>query len=806
VSTVTNGTLSLGANGSFLYTPSSNYVGTDAFTYRAYDAGATSAVAVVMINILATNYPPVANNDLAATPNNTPVSVPALVNDTDPDGDSLSITAISPTNGTATFTSTNVVFTPASNFVGTATISYTISDGNGGSGSALITVSVTNRPPAANGQSVTTVQNTPKAITLTGSDPDSDPLTFATVTPPANGTLSGFNTNTGAIAYTPNPTFIGNDSFTFRVNDGLSNSATATVNIAVGAQADLAVFKTGSASGGAGSNLTFTITVTNLGPSTASNVAVFDQLPASYSFVSATPTPASVTSNLVRWTAFNLAALGSSNFVVTVTPTNGGVFTNIASATHSTPDPEPANNDGTSTNSRVTTTVQALADVAVFKTGPTNVVAGGSITYTITVTNRGPEIATNTVVADTLPAGATLSIASGSFTQSNGVVRWVAVTLASGGSASYSITLIAPLSGGITNVVSSTSSTPDPNPSNNNGSSGAARVSSIVTPIADVAVFKTGPAGVTPGQSFDYTITVTNLGLVAAANVVVTDQLPTNLTFVSASPGGVFASNVVTWPAITSLASGETTNFTLAVIAPASGSFTNVILASASTPDPDPSNNDGTSTNSQVTSSVVPGQFGILQGPNVFNPQTGLFEQRVTVTNTGTETVAGVRLLVGGLRTNVTLYNATGTNFDLRPYVQYNAPLNPHPQTNSTVAFVLEFYVRDRRPFTSTLEAVAILPPPGATNVLKGVEIDVWFYDNRIPGEQRFVIEWASIPGRTYTIIYSDNGMVTWKVATPSITANANRTQWYDDGPPKTDSKPSNCSRLYRVILNPANP
>jgi uncharacterized repeat protein (TIGR01451 family) len=330
-----------------------------------------------------------------------------------------------------------------------------------------------------------------------------------------------------------------------------------------------------------------------------------------------------------------------------------------------------------------------------------------------------------------------------------------------------------------------------------------------VTPIADVAVFKTGPGGVTPGQSFDYTITVTNLGPVAAANVVVIDRLPTNLVFVSASGGGVFASNAVTWPAIVSLASGAATNFTLSVRAPASGNFTNVILASASTPDPNPSNNDGTSTNSQVSSTVIPGTFGILQGSNVFNPQTGLFEQRVTVTNIGSAAVAGVRLLVGGLRTNVSLYNATGTNDDLRPYVQFIAPtnalMNPYPQINSTVDFVLEFYVRDRRPFTNTLEAVAIYPAPTPTNALDGVEIDVWFYDNRIPGGQRFVIEWASIPGRTYTVIYSDNGMVTWKVATPSITANANRTQWYDDGPPKTDSKPINRSRLYRVILNPIN-
>src|SRR5207249_4898439 len=181
-------------------------------------------------------------------------------------------------------------------------------------------------------------------------------------------------------------------------------------------------------------------------------------------------------------------------------------------------------------------------------------------------------------------------------------------------------------------------------------------------------------------------------------------------------------------------------------------------------------------------------------------------EQRVSVTNIGGTTAAAVRLLVGDirtpggvLRTNVYLYNARGTNVDLRPYVQYGSPLNP----GQSVLFTLEFYVPDRRPFTNSLEAQAVLPTPTTTNSTGAVVIDRVFADLRSP-EPRYVIEFASIPGRTYTIIYSDDGMVTWQAATPAITANANRTQWYDDGPPKTASKPlSLTSRFYRVIANP---
>ena len=201
-------------------------------------------------------------------------------------------------------------------------------------------------------------------------------------------------------------------------------------------------------------------------------------------------------------------------------------------------------------------------------------------------------------------------------------------------------------------------------------------------------------------------------------------------------------------------------------------------------------------------------QFGILAGTNVFNPQTGLYEEQVTVTNTSVSTVAAVRLLVGGLRTNVWLYNASGTNSDLRPYVQYNFPLNPYPQTNSTVTFTLEFYNPTRLPFTNTLEAVAIQPEATGTNGAVGVSINRTFIDSRIPGDQRIVIEFNSIPSRTYVVLYSsDLQAAVWNVATPSITANAKVTQWYDDGPPETDSKPpSQSSRFYRVFLTPANP
>jgi uncharacterized repeat protein (TIGR01451 family) len=349
--------------------------------------------------------------------------------------------------------------------------------------------------------------------------------------------------------------------------------------------------------------------------------------------------------------------------------------------------------------------------------------------------------------------------------------------------------------------VSSTGSVTDPVPANNNGTAAAARVITAVGAQADLMVFNSGPPLVLAGSNLTYTISVTNVGPTTATNVVVSDSLTTNVVFASASNGGLLSGGVVNWPILPALPVGGADSFTVTVTAPAAGSFTNSAAATSATPDPIPANNNGTSTNSQVATTVAAsqGQFGISINASITqNLQTGLFEQSVAVTNTGAITAAAIKLYVQGLRSGVQLYNAAGTDAT-GPYVQYNAPLNPGQE----VTFVLEFYVPDRGSFTDTFQAEAILPA-ASSPVSGGFAISRSFTDTRIPGSPRLVIEFATVPGQTYTVIYSDDGMVTWLVATPSITATATVTQWYDDGPPETISSPfSGGSRFYRVIAGP---
>jgi uncharacterized repeat protein (TIGR01451 family) len=794
----TNGSATVSGT-NVLFVPGTNYFGSLTIGYTIIDnAGGTNSS---VITVLVTNIPPTANPDNYTIGENSGTNTfSPLLNDVlHTPGGTLQIIGVSPTNGTATVSGTNVLFKPNTNFFGTATIGYTITDGIGGTNSSVITVTVTNIPPVANGQSVGTTENTAVQITLTGSDPNGLSLKFAIVGNPVNGTLTGLNTNTGVVTYVPGTNYTGADSFTFRVNNGQTNSAAATVSLTVTPVADLVVVQSGPASGVAGSNLVFTVSVTNRGPATATGVAITNQLASGFTFVSASGSGAN-SGNLVTWSFASLSANGGTNFTVTAFATEGGTFTNIACGASVVLDLNATNNSGSLTNAWSRTTVSALADVQVFKDGGTNVYAGQPVDYTITATNAGPSTATSVVVQDNLPSGAAFQSASGSYTATNGVVTWSGFTLAPGTATTFSLTMLAPASSNsFINIALATSPVADPNPTNNNGSLTKSRVTTKVAPSADVVVVLNGPASAIQGSNFVYTISVTNTGPSTSSNLITSDTLPPGLTFVSASSGGTTnGSNVVAWPAVVALPVGGVTNYSVTVRSTTSGDYTNIVSEIATTYDPNATNNSGVLPASRVRTTVAPAQFTFLAGSPVFNPQTGLFEETVTVTNNGSITVLGFRLNIGGLRSGVSLWNANGTNNGV-PYINYNFPLDP---SNATTV-VLEFFDPTRLPFTNTVSIEVITPANlSYTGTNGSVAVSRVFMDTRLTNDTRFVIEFASTPGKTYAVIY--NGSLTgtnWLVATPSVKANANVTQWYDDGPPKTISKPTSVlTRFYRVI------
>ncbi|WP_188699539.1 Ig-like domain-containing protein, partial [Sphingomonas prati] len=138
-----NGTVSIAADGSLVYTPRANFNGPDTINYTISDGQGSTTTATVAVTVTPVNDRPVAVNDTAATNEDTPVTIPVLANDSDVDGDPLTVTAGSAANGMVVINANGTLtYTPNANFNGNDTISYTISDGQGGFSTASITVTV----------------------------------------------------------------------------------------------------------------------------------------------------------------------------------------------------------------------------------------------------------------------------------------------------------------------------------------------------------------------------------------------------------------------------------------------------------------------------------------------------------------------------------------------------------------------------------------------------------------------------------------------------------------------------------------
>jgi large repetitive protein len=233
--TAPNGTVTINPDGTITYTPNANFNGTDTITYTVSDGKGGTTTATVTVTVNAVNDVPVAVNDVATTPEDEPVTIPILGNDSDADGDPLTITAAASPNGTVVINPDGTItFTPAPNFNGPTTITYTISDGKGGTATAKVTVTVTavNDPPVARPDTGATPEDTPVRLSPLANDTDADgnPLTIVAANAP-NGTVV-VNPD-GTITYTPNRNFNGTDVITYQISDGRGGFSTATITITV---------------------------------------------------------------------------------------------------------------------------------------------------------------------------------------------------------------------------------------------------------------------------------------------------------------------------------------------------------------------------------------------------------------------------------------------------------------------------------------------------------------------------------------------------------------------------------------------
>lgn len=225
-----NGTLS-GQVPNLTYTPSQDFEGIDVFTYAVNDGQADSTAGVVTIQVGAPNLPPIAHPQTISTGMDTAVQV--TLTGEDPEGRDITYAvAVEPFNGTLSGDGPIRIYTPADGFQGVDFFSFVVSDGVNESDAGLVRVrvGVPNEPPIADPQLVEVDEDSAVGITLTANDLDGDELTWAIVSEPSRGTLTG---TPPTLLYTPPANFAGFDNFDFRVNDGEFDSNIATVVIEV---------------------------------------------------------------------------------------------------------------------------------------------------------------------------------------------------------------------------------------------------------------------------------------------------------------------------------------------------------------------------------------------------------------------------------------------------------------------------------------------------------------------------------------------------------------------------------------------
>ena len=428
----------------------------------------------------------------------------------------------------------------------------------------------------------------------------------------------------------------------------------------------------------AGQDLTYTLTVTNDGPATAQAVTVTDVLPAGVTLVNAP----GCTNAAGTLTCAVGALLPAQSIVIGIQVhipsgflgTNAsGLITNTASVKAANQaDPTPGNNTATAT-----TTVLARADLAVTKVcKPDSTAPAGTVAFCdIHVDNLGPSDAVNVTLTDVLTSASGFNVTGTTVTPSGvcsvppqgGPVTSLTVTCdlgnePAGGRTTIRVLVTAADVAEVNDVATVSSPTPDPVTANNQATGKV-----VFTGSADLQVTKTGPGSVVAGTPIQYTLTVRNNGPSQAAGVVVTDRLPSGVTFVSVTTTvGTCTYGQPTGHELTcnlgNLASGAsavvTVNGKVAPDVPPGTTLVNEAVVSSSTPDPDNANNR-VSVPTEVTASAD------LRVTKTDSPDPvlagNLLTWTITATNGGPSTATSV-LLTDTLPPGVTFVSGVNNN------------------------------------------------------------------------------------------------------------------------------------------------
>lgn len=221
-----------------IYTPDSGFTGSDAFSYTVDDGFGGQAQANVSVVIAEPNQVPVAGDDSASTAIGQPVSIDVLANDTDVDGDTLSVTSFSqPANGSVTQDGNALTYTPSEGFTGSDSFTYVVSDGRGGEATGIVVVTVNdsenNRPPVANPDTASGPSSEVIIVDVLANDfdPDGDPLTVVSVDQiSAAPTTITINAD-GTIGFEISSTCSGQNLYRYTIEDPFGARASALVQV-----------------------------------------------------------------------------------------------------------------------------------------------------------------------------------------------------------------------------------------------------------------------------------------------------------------------------------------------------------------------------------------------------------------------------------------------------------------------------------------------------------------------------------------------------------------------------------------------
>ena len=459
-------------------------------------------------------------------------------------------------------------------------------------------------------------------------DPDSDPTTGNTVDEDGDG--NGDDDDEDTLTVTPN---IGDLELTKIVVDG---DTTPLVD----------------------SEISFEITVFNVGGVDADNVVVEDLLPSGYDFVLYSATSGIYNENTGVWQVGDVSAGGTETLVIDVLVNTTGVYTNVAEVTAASIfdiDSTPNNNVlAEDDQDDVIVTPIEVADLALTKTVDTTTPdVNGNVVFTITVTNEGPSEATGIEVSDQIPSGFSYVTddSGGAFNSGTGI--WNIPNLANGANAILNITANVNTTGDYINraeVVAHDQLDEDSTP-NNTIPAEDDQDEVIITPrqLVDISLTKTADI-MTPnvGGNIIFTLTVTNDGPSDASAVVVTDLLESGYDYVTSTPSvGTYEPLNGSWT-IGDLADGITETMTIEATVLANGIYTNTAeLTDLNEDDIDslPANNDDTE-DDQETIEPTPILVSDLELTKTVDDATPLvgdtIEFTINVTNNGPSDTSGV--------------------------------------------------------------------------------------------------------------------------------------------------------------------